>query len=118
MLSDQKLSPTYKAFAQSVSSIIEPHTFSQVVHPEWRQAMSAELQALEDNGTWFAVSLPSEKSVVGCKWVYKAKFLADGTLERHKTRLVAKVIHNKKAWTILKRFLQLRSWSLSGPCWL
>lgn len=52
--------------------------------------MSAELQALEDNDTWSVVSLPSGKSVVGCKWVYKAKLLVDGTLERYKTRLVAK----------------------------
>lgn len=65
--------------------------FSQaVVHPEWRQALSTELQALEENGTCFVVFLPPGKSVVGFKWVYKEIFLADGTLELCKARLMAK----------------------------
>lgn len=52
--------------------------------------MAAELEALECNGTWSIVSLPPGKSVIGCRWVYKAKFHADGSLERYKARLVAK----------------------------
>lgn len=36
------------------------------------------------------VPLPPSKSLVGCKWVYKLKLLADGSLECHKARLVAK----------------------------
>lgn len=60
------------------------------MQPEWRLAMDTELQALESNQTWSVVSLPHGKSVVGCRWVYKAKFRADGTLERYKARLVAK----------------------------
>ncbi|XP_073019373.1 uncharacterized mitochondrial protein AtMg00820-like [Primulina eburnea] len=52
--------------------------------------MTDELSALESNDTWSIVSLPSGKRAVGCKWVYKAKFRADGTLERYKARLVAK----------------------------
>ena len=56
----------------------------------WRDAMSVELQALENNGTWSVVSLSLGKHLVGCKWVYKIKFQADGTVERYKARLVAK----------------------------
>lgn len=71
--------------------VIEPHTFSQaVVSSEWRQAILDELQDLERNGTWTIVYLPPGKSVVGCKWVYKGKFLFDGTLECYKARLLAK----------------------------
>jgi hypothetical protein len=33
------------------------------------------------------------KNVVGCKWVFKLKRKADGSIELHKARLVAKVFH-------------------------
>ncbi|KAL5810471.1 hypothetical protein ACOSQ4_027039 [Xanthoceras sorbifolium] len=52
--------------------------------------MAVELGALESSGTWSIVSLPQGKRSVGCKWVYKTKFRADGTIERHKVRLVTK----------------------------
>ena len=52
--------------------------------------MSTELQALESNQTWSIVSLPDGKHPVGCRWVYKIKVNADGSVERYKARLVAK----------------------------
>ena len=51
--------------------------------------MMTELQALQANITWSLVQLPSGKPIVGCRWVYKVKYKADGTLERYKARLVA-----------------------------
>ena len=36
------------------------------------------------------MTLPHEKSVVGCKWIYKIKTRSDGSIERYKARLVAK----------------------------
>lgn len=52
--------------------------------------MNEELLALESNDTWTICSLPDGKHKIGCKWVYKVKLNADGTLERYKARLVAK----------------------------
>ena len=49
-----------------------------------------EVSALEKNQTWIVEELPSSKSTVGCKWVFMPKFQADGTLERYKSRFVAK----------------------------
>ena len=45
---------------------------------------------LKTNHTWDLVTLPPRKSVVGCKWIYKIKTRSDGSIERYKTRLVAK----------------------------
>ena len=52
--------------------------------------MKNELDALSKNHTWDLVTLPLGKFVVGCKWIYKIKTRFDGSIERYKTRLVAK----------------------------
>ena len=48
-----------------------------------------ELDALHKTRTWDLVDLPSGKSVIDCKWVYKIKTRSDGTIDRYKARLVA-----------------------------
>ena len=48
-----------------------------------------KLQALQANRTWSLAKLPSGKPFVGCRWIYKVKYKADGTLERYKARMVA-----------------------------
>lgn len=30
-----------------------------------------------------------DRNVVGCKWVFRTKYHADGTIDRHKARIVA-----------------------------
>ena len=56
----------------------------------WVAAMDSEHQALSRNKTWHLVPPPKGKNVIGCKWVYKIKRRADGTIDRYKARLVAK----------------------------
>src|SRR4051812_38491818 len=58
--------------------------------PEWRQAMTTEFNALLKNNTWVLVPPLSHQNVVGCKWVFKLKHRADGSIECYKARLVAK----------------------------
>ena len=41
-------------------------------------------------GTWDLVALPIVERTVGCKWVFKVKYLADSLVDRYKARLVAK----------------------------
>ena len=36
------------------------------------------------------VDLPSRKSAIGCKWVYKIKTRSDGTVDHYKAYLVAR----------------------------
>ncbi|KAK6124252.1 hypothetical protein DH2020_042004 [Rehmannia glutinosa] len=51
--------------------------------------MKEEFTALQKNNTWILTYLPHGKNVVGCKWVYKIKKHADGSVAKYKARLVA-----------------------------
>ena len=57
---------------------------------KWKDAMEKELKSIEANEVWELVKLPKGKKTIGCKWVYKRKIGADGSVERYKARLVAK----------------------------
>ena len=46
------------------------------------------MRALQKTETWQVIDLPPEEKLIGCNFTIKHK--ADGTIERHKTRLVAK----------------------------
>jgi hypothetical protein len=52
--------------------------------------MDEEMAALDANATWELVALPKDKKAIGCKWVYKVKLNADGSVSRYKAKLVAK----------------------------
>jgi hypothetical protein len=52
--------------------------------------MDEEYDALIQNGTWHLVPATHGQNVIDCKWVYKVKRKADGTVDRYKARLVAK----------------------------
>ena len=52
--------------------------------------MKEELDALHKTRTWNLVDLPSRKSVIGCKWVFKIKTRSYGTVDRYKARLVTR----------------------------
>ncbi|KAM1385102.1 hypothetical protein ACFX2F_031696 [Malus domestica] len=51
--------------------------------------MQEEYDSLRAQGTWQLVPYPSNRSVVGSKWVYKVKKNSDGSISRYKARLVA-----------------------------
>uniref|UniRef100_A0A2N9IJC8 Integrase catalytic domain-containing protein n=1 Tax=Fagus sylvatica TaxID=28930 RepID=A0A2N9IJC8_FAGSY len=75
----------------ALATLHEPHTYREAsTNPLWPQAMADELDALHKTHTWDMTTLPPGKSAVGCKWVYKIKTRADGSVERYKARLVAK----------------------------
>ena len=67
------------------------HVQEALADKKWKLAMVDEMNALKKNGTWELTELPCGKKIVGCKWVFTMKNRADGTVERYKARLVAKV---------------------------
>jgi hypothetical protein len=52
--------------------------------------MDHEFNALLKNETWHLVPRKIGANIIDCKWVYKVKKKADGSIDRYKTRLVAK----------------------------
>ncbi|KAJ4710130.1 Retrovirus-related Pol polyprotein from transposon TNT 1-94 [Melia azedarach] len=72
-------------------AVIDPSNFSEASnHEEWNVAMRDEIVVIEKNKTWELVDRPLHKQVVGVKWVYRTKFNADGSIHKHKARLVVK----------------------------
>jgi hypothetical protein len=56
----------------------------------WHTACEEEMEAHRLNGTWEIVKLPPGKRAIGSRWFVKVKHHADGSLDRYKSRLVAK----------------------------
>ncbi|RVW17177.1 Retrovirus-related Pol polyprotein from transposon RE1 [Vitis vinifera] len=73
-------------FATSSPAAPLPPPLPLNTHP---MAMNSEYQALLRNNTWSLVPPPSSAHIVGCRWIYKLKYRPDGSIDRHKARLVA-----------------------------
>ena len=69
-----------KSYKEAISSPEKDH---------WNVAMQEELDAIEENATWKLTELPKGRKAIGSKWVFKTKRDENGTIVRHKARLVA-----------------------------
>ena len=99
----------------ALATLHEPHSYREAsTNPLWKATMTEELDALFRNRTWVLVDLPPDKSVVGCKWVFKNKTRYDGSIKRYKTRLVAKGFTQKydidyeETFALIARLLSVR----------
>ncbi|KAJ8643177.1 hypothetical protein MRB53_004925 [Persea americana] len=69
----------------------EPKGFkSAAKNPAWLTAKDEEVQALQTNRTWILVPRPANTNIVVSKWVFRTKYLPNGSIERLKAHLVAK----------------------------
>jgi hypothetical protein len=75
------------------------------------QAALSELQAHIDNGTWELVQLPPDKKAIGSKWVSKVKKNSDGSVESHKTRVVAKGFSQHPGIDFFDTFAPTTKWA-------
>ena len=52
--------------------------------------MDEKIECIEKNQTWELVDVPTDKYVMNAKWIYKTKQDADGNVQKHKARMVAR----------------------------
>ena len=67
--------------------------------------MTEEYTALLRNRNWSLVPTSLSMNVIGCRWVYKIKRNADGTIEHYKVVVVLNV--ESKLTTTLSNFRQV-----------
>jgi hypothetical protein len=69
-----------------------PYTFAEASgHLDWDTSMNEKYHYLMANDTWDIVPLLKGIQIFISKWVYRTKYASDGSVERHKAWLVAKV---------------------------
>lgn len=83
-----RFSDAHTGFLAAITAGTEPVTYKQAsANEHWRQAMCAELDALNKNETWCLTPLPTGKKAIRSKWVYRIKYNSNGSIERYKARL-------------------------------
>jgi hypothetical protein len=65
-------------------------TYSSPDANYWKEAVRSEMDSIMSNGTWEVAKRPYGYKPVGCKWVLNKKLRPDGTIDKYKTRLLAK----------------------------
>jgi histone deacetylase 1/2 len=83
---------TYGTVRYGLSAVfVEPCTVAEAMsNINWKKAMDVEYMALMKNKTWHLVPPEQGRNIIDCKWVYKVKRKADGSIDRYKAHLVAK----------------------------
>lgn len=69
----------------------EPWDFKTAMEERvWREACKEDINSIVKNKTWDLVDLPPGVKAIGLKWIFKIKRNADGSINKYKSRLVAK----------------------------
>ncbi|KAL0344848.1 UNVERIFIED_CONTAM: Retrovirus-related Pol polyprotein from transposon TNT 1-94 [Sesamum radiatum] len=78
----------------------EPRTINEALSspeaPFWKEAINSEIESIMQNHTWELMDLPPGSTPLGCKWILKRKYKADGSIDKYKARLVAKRFKQKE----------------------
>lgn len=75
----------------NVLKIVEPTNYKKASQfNEWRAEMNEEIESILRNDTWDLVEMPKNKTLIGCKWLFKPKMNAARSIEKLKAKIVAK----------------------------
>ncbi len=70
----------------------------------WEKAMDSKFQPLQNNNTWLFIPLPFGCKPMSCKWIFKIKYNANGSMARHKVHLMAKIFTQVEGIDFKKTF--------------
>lgn len=66
--------------------------------------MNEELSSIEKCGTWKLTQLPERKKSIDVKWIFKIKLNPEGTIVKHKERLVARGFLQRQGMDCSEKF--------------
>eukprot|EP00253_Pinus_taeda_P016732 PITA_16732 len=76
--------------------------------------MVEEYKFIMTNDVWEVVPRPEDRSVIGSRWIYKIKYVADGSIEKNKARFMAKGyaqkegINYEETFTLVARYTSVK----------
>ena len=73
--------------------------------------MQSEYDVVMKNHTWKIVDCPHNVKPIGCKWVYRIKYKANGDIDKYKARLVAKGFAQKERIDYEETFDPTTKWN-------
>ena len=74
----------------------EPSSYEEATGQKvWKDTMIEKYQSIMKNNLWEIILIPERNSVVTSKLIYKIKHALDGSIEKYKTRFVAKGFSQK-----------------------
>ena len=75
-------------------SKVDPHSFRETMNrphvPHWKIAMERELEAFLRLDVLEMCILPHGTNLISCRWLFITKYNCDGSLNKYKSRLVAR----------------------------
>ena len=86
------------AFTNDYNNV--PQTYNEAIKSsekeKWIDAMNNEIKSLIKHKTWEYADVPKDiQNIIGCRFVYAIKYLADGKIDKYKARLVAQGFSQK-----------------------
>ena len=72
-------------------AVLEPTDFEATKNDKrWMSVKKEELVVIEKNQTWELVEKPKDRKTIGLKWVFRTKLNFDGSVNKHKAKLIVK----------------------------
>jgi hypothetical protein len=91
----------------------DPTCFEETIQKkEWANAMTKEYQFIIKNDVWEIVPRSKSKDVVSSKWFFKIKHSTNGSIEKYKTRFVARGFSQKEGIDYEEAFPSVAKYTL------